>query len=158
MSETCAICLDALDPDGRDVHGLDCEHTFHSSCLISWLQSRRTDCPVCRQDSSNNFYEHSDSMSVAVRAKYLRQRYGRRRHVPEELARRISAVKAAEERARIKARGVREYRAEHREALRGYERLRREHYTARRRAWRAERLLGVYQDANEVLPSVTLLS
>lgn len=156
MAETCAICLEALDPDGRDAHGLDCEHTFHSSCLIAWLQRSRTDCPVCRQDSSNNFYEHSDSMSVSVRASYLRKRYARRRHVPDELARRIRAVKAAEEGARTKARCVKDFRAWHREAIRGYEKLRREHYTARRRVWRAERLLGVYQDANEVLPSLAL--
>lgn len=41
---TCSICLD--DTPG-DFTKLDCGHTFHSSCLVTWLWKKQ-ECPLCR--------------------------------------------------------------------------------------------------------------
>lgn len=44
--ETCTICFGDLK-DGDRVGDLLCGHTFHASCLKSWL-SRRNVCPLCQ--------------------------------------------------------------------------------------------------------------
>ena len=45
-SEVCPICLDNLN--NNHIHKLsECNHTFHSNCLIVWLRNN-SDCPLCR--------------------------------------------------------------------------------------------------------------
>mmetsp|Transcript_11721 Transcript_11721/g.17189 ORF Transcript_11721/g.17189 Transcript_11721/m.17189 type:complete len:329 (-) Transcript_11721:119-1105(-) len=47
--ETCAFCLDEF-VDGDVLAGRPerCQHTFHRSCLSSWLE-RKDFCPICRR-------------------------------------------------------------------------------------------------------------
>lgn len=42
----CAICLDEVG-QGEDRSTLECNHTFHKTCVILWL-SRNQSCPHCR--------------------------------------------------------------------------------------------------------------
>lgn len=46
--ENCAICIDELTSE-NDVRTLDCNHSFHKSCIDDWI-SRAYDyytCPLC---------------------------------------------------------------------------------------------------------------
>lgn len=42
----CAVCLDECDV-GAEVKEMPCNHKFHSSCIVSWLDLHSS-CPVCR--------------------------------------------------------------------------------------------------------------
>ena len=46
VSTKCAICTEEFEKDEK-VSALDCEHIFHSECLIPWLEIQNT-CPNCR--------------------------------------------------------------------------------------------------------------
>lgn len=51
LVENCSICLDNLN--SSPTHELsECNHKFHSSCLISWLRVNNG-CPMCRGVASN---------------------------------------------------------------------------------------------------------
>lgn len=41
--EVCPICLEG----GERMCTLDCDHTFHQSCLVKWFLEK-TNCPLCR--------------------------------------------------------------------------------------------------------------
>ncbi|MEN2497891.1 MAG: hypothetical protein MHMPM18_002222 [Marteilia pararefringens] len=43
----CPVCLEAFADDER-IRILACRHTFHSDCIITWLE-RNTSCPMCRK-------------------------------------------------------------------------------------------------------------
>ena len=44
--EVCCICLeDMVD----NIHTLNCNHRFHSNCIIETFRNGLTDCPLCRQ-------------------------------------------------------------------------------------------------------------
>lgn len=45
-TEDCAICLECFKLNQVLIH-LPCEHKFHSSCLIPWLDNNQH-CPYCR--------------------------------------------------------------------------------------------------------------
>lgn len=47
-TEECSICLNHFSVRDRAAR-TPCLHTFHSSCLRSWLQLN-TSCPACRRD------------------------------------------------------------------------------------------------------------
>ena len=60
LVENCSICLDNLN--SNPTHELsECNHKFHSSCLISWLRVNNG-CPMCRGVASNksSFYYRSE--------------------------------------------------------------------------------------------------
>ena len=45
-NQQCSICLDPIQ--GEDtVVTLECDHTFHSQCIVRWLGEHST-CPLCR--------------------------------------------------------------------------------------------------------------
>ena len=46
----CSICLESIDNESR-VITLDCDHMFHSRCIMRWFTEQST-CPVCRHSSS----------------------------------------------------------------------------------------------------------
>lgn len=54
-TESCSICLEALsekDAAGTIVPVLtvECSHTFHAHCLLSYCRRNQTTCPLCRAE------------------------------------------------------------------------------------------------------------
>ena len=43
--EICAICLS--DINGKDKYTLECNHTFHTDCIVKWFRSSNGNCPCC---------------------------------------------------------------------------------------------------------------
>lgn len=52
----CSICYEDLELDAtaddaqKATYTLDCDHSFHTSCIINWFRSSQhaTQCPICR--------------------------------------------------------------------------------------------------------------
>lgn len=60
IGESCTICLEQFSRNHKII-SLDCNHTFHSSCILRWYQDHVT-CPVCREqlygDENSNPQHH----------------------------------------------------------------------------------------------------
>ncbi|TFK69550.1 hypothetical protein BDN72DRAFT_897220 [Pluteus cervinus] len=52
-TERCLICLDDYDPED-DVRVMSCRHAFHKSCVDTWLQTGKNNCPACRSRGVSN--------------------------------------------------------------------------------------------------------
>lgn len=46
--DQCLVCHDSFEV-GSECMSMPCDHTFHSTCLKSWLEMHST-CPVCRRE------------------------------------------------------------------------------------------------------------
>jgi hypothetical protein len=46
----CPICLDPLR---SNKHTLDCGHSFHTECIVSWFRTGNSSCPNCRDTSEH---------------------------------------------------------------------------------------------------------
>lgn len=51
-SGQCAVCLDEMAEQA--CARLPCEHTFHSACVETWLQTHDS-CPLCRDSLNERF-------------------------------------------------------------------------------------------------------
>ena len=40
----CAIC----SSDVGEFYTIDCDHSFHTECIMNWFRSGRSSCPLCR--------------------------------------------------------------------------------------------------------------
>jgi hypothetical protein len=45
---TCSICLEEFNSE-KDISFLDCEHIYHTDCIIEWINKEPT-CPLCRNN------------------------------------------------------------------------------------------------------------
>ena len=43
----CVICHETM----KSVHTLECGHSFHVPCIISWFRSGKGNCPLCRDEA-----------------------------------------------------------------------------------------------------------
>jgi hypothetical protein len=65
LVENCSICLDNLN--SSPTHELsECNHKFHSSCLIPWLRVNNG-CPMCRGVASNKNSHYYRSEGTILR-------------------------------------------------------------------------------------------
>lgn len=49
MSELCSVCRCDMDPADQSVISLECNHRFHSQCIVQSLRYSPR-CPMCRDD------------------------------------------------------------------------------------------------------------
>ena len=69
MTAECAICL---QNDGNCFQ-IECTHTFHPECIISWFRSGHKTCPVCRSEGcSMDRIMHIGQPGSLTRFEYLR--------------------------------------------------------------------------------------
>jgi len=47
-SQSCSVCWEDFS-EGEEVKLLECEHCFHTGCIVPWLELHGT-CPVCRKE------------------------------------------------------------------------------------------------------------
>lgn len=46
--ETCSICFSKMTSE--DSHTLEeCDHRFHTKCILKWFRSKHDTCPLCRE-------------------------------------------------------------------------------------------------------------
>ena len=68
--ETCGICLADLDDE---TYCLECNHRFHTHCIIDWFRvSKSGSCPQCRATMTNDTHdkhnEERDDISFYISA------------------------------------------------------------------------------------------
>lgn len=49
LGKECGICMDAFE-ESNQVINLKCSHNYHKDCIKTWLCTRSTKCPVCREE------------------------------------------------------------------------------------------------------------
>lgn len=59
--EKCAICLLPNDSlDGHKFLQLPCNHEFHDTCILPWLEKTNS-CPMCRQEMKTDDIDYEES-------------------------------------------------------------------------------------------------
>lgn len=73
-NDICAICHDNL---GEDVYTLpECNHKFHTNCIMTWFRSKRETCPLCNNRGINATHSQitneANNCNWYKRKKYLK--------------------------------------------------------------------------------------
>lgn len=71
--ENCSICLEKLHVK-ENIHELqECKHNFHSNCLITYLRTGNTLCPLCR-GKAKQYNPGNRKMSISAVLKYTKKK------------------------------------------------------------------------------------
>ena len=52
MEEVCPICLGSLKE--KETHTINCNHTFHTDCIMNWFRVSNGSCPCCIDNPNFN--------------------------------------------------------------------------------------------------------
>ena len=146
----CCICSETNEEE--QWHVLECNHGFHTTCIMQWFRQGNTDtCPMCRDggDTDGGFR----LMDLHARASTLRQR-ARRKNAPKDLVRLVKKLQKQEQKEREASKEYREYRKTNHVLFKLSNGLRRKKWRTWRRTRALKRQLGMFTHSTMPLPLV----
>tara|TARA_Y100000389_G_scaffold163976_2_gene167497 strand:+ start:5003 stop:5494 length:492 start_codon:yes stop_codon:yes gene_type:complete len=151
--ETCSICLNDFNNEEQH-HCLDeCNHKFHTKCIVSWFRKAST-CPNCR-DNSVDEIKHIPAYMLRDRGRELRK-IARKKDAPEELKKRVGRLKKVEDELKQRSKNLTEFRKENKETINTFNKLRRERWNFQSKKYQMERQIGMIQTPNYPLPALII--
>ena len=89
----CVICLSSLSDENNEdnIFNLECNHKFHTKCIMEWFRSSNGNCPLCNDNpfqQNNNYSIFYHSNLLDNRFKTIKQ-YSRKKDAPEKLKKEI---------------------------------------------------------------------
>lgn len=127
--EVCSICLGELHVSDKPVHTLECEHAFHTECIMKWFRSDVSigSCPLCNDNP--NYQENNYSPIFQYSHVFMNERIknlkkiGRKKDTPANLKKELEKLTDQEKKRKglVKSRNdflkkpeIKEYRKIHR--------------------------------------------
>lgn len=97
-NNVCSICFDNID--SNDVYDniendnnnreftLECNHKFHTKCIMSWFRTGKPNCPLCNDDT----FHKTDFWTKIECIKEIKN-MGRRKDCPVKLKKILNSIK-----------------------------------------------------------------
>ena len=97
----CSICLSEL---GDNDYTLECNHTFHTKCIVEWFRKSKGNCPLCNDNpggwpSCQIGYFGRDY--VNQRCGLIRRKFGRKKNCPIPLKKALDTLKDLETKHKV---------------------------------------------------------
>ena len=98
----CAICLSDLD---NNEYTLECNHTFHTKCIVEWFRKSKGNCPLCNDNPGGAWptcqigYFGRDY--VNHRCGLIRRKFGRKKDCPIQLKKALDTLKDLETKHKV---------------------------------------------------------
>tara|TARA_B110000285_G_C14689346_1_gene408337 strand:- start:14 stop:376 length:363 start_codon:yes stop_codon:yes gene_type:complete len=67
----CSICLNDLEK--KEMCNTECEHFFCIECFESWLNNKKTSCPMCRSEIKSYKYLNDNYKIVLINKAMVRR-------------------------------------------------------------------------------------
>ena len=103
----CAICLETINSnDSSQSYKIDCNHEFHTDCIMKWFRLGNSNCPLCNDSPNNNImntctiYSYGNLAYIDERCKVIK-RISRKKNAPEELKKHIDKLKSLEDELKV---------------------------------------------------------
>jgi hypothetical protein len=90
-STDCCICLQSLS-NNTDTYTIpECNHTFHTNCIIPWFRTSNPNCPYCRSTMDNEPRGFFDPYTREGRYKMIRN-IARKKNAPVHLKKMVNKL------------------------------------------------------------------
>ena len=137
--DICSICRDVVAADGPDTYSIpECNHRFHSNCIIPWFRVSNGTCPYCRA----GIVGVSAGPSTIKQVVQLWKCLARRKDCPRIVKRKCKQIRQAKEVEKEAKRELAILKREHHEAMATWNSLRRKKWRSILKARRLERQLA----------------
>ena len=156
----CSICHETLDDD---IYTLpECNHKYHSNCIITWFRTGKKSCPLCNNLGINNLTQMDENTTWSQRhhayENYKRMRaFSRKKEAPNELKKMITQLKKLETKMKNIVSNIKKFKSENHPDLTGSQvynnihKLSRRRNLFRRKIRRYKMLIGFQQNITNII-------
>ena len=134
----CSICYEELNENtenientenaNSNIYTLECNHCFHSSCIIKWFRNGHKNCPLCNDQTIDTNMTYFHKISTIKEIKKL----GRKKSCPENIKKILQKIKKEEENCKIATKTFKEFMNSNKEIYTMEKNLRRDKYKPKR--------------------------
>ena len=105
--ELCVICLSQL---GEDDYSLDCNHKYHTKCIVEWFRKGNSNCPLCNDNPlvEQESYFFGNPL-INERCSLIRRKFGRKKDCPPTLKKAIEKLRDLETKQKEAEKNKREF-------------------------------------------------
>ncbi len=131
----CSICYEELNENientensNSNTYTLECNHCFHSSCIIKWFRNGHKNCPLCNDqtiDTNMNYYKKIETIKEI-------KKLGRKKSCPENIKKTLQQIKKEEENCKNATKIFNEFMNSNKEIYIMEKKLRRNKYKPKR--------------------------
>ena len=140
LDDTCPICFEEINQDNS--HILECNHKFHTNCIVKWFRNSHKNCPLCNDISLDTNMPWGVKLQTVAEIK----KFGRRKICPENIKKQLDKIKKLQDEQKDCRKKFFDFRNDNKDIIKKYNNLRSKTYTFNRRIRLAEyRLLALVQ-------------
>jgi len=100
IENKCCICLENISYENNKSHTLDCNHIFHTECIIDWFRTQTSNgrCPLCNFSDDSNKYEYLSwyNRDYVTHRFNIIKKYGKKKEAPIRLKNELEKLKKTE--------------------------------------------------------------
>lgn len=132
--EQCPICLEDISDNS---YTLECNHKYHTECIVKWFRNNNNTCPLCKdvQDYSNLSYWTKIQTIQEIK------KLGRRKTCPDGIKKILNKIKKVKEEEKNFKKCFVEFKNKYKEILKNFSNMRKKRYNFSRTIRRYERQL-----------------
>ena len=113
----CSICLDFMN-DERVLYIIpECNHKFHTMCVLQWFRSEHSECPLCRRKPDQSQHNNTKLFPLIIN-------YARRKDAPKNLVSMANKYKKIRDKHNEASVDLSTFRKNHKQFLKEYNALR----------------------------------
>lgn len=128
----CSICTESLDNPEAVFAIRECNHLFHSNCLLEWYStSSNQSCPLCR--STANEYIHKQSLFQSI------VNFSRRKDAPKELKKMVDRCHNFKNKHSLASKELVKFEKENKNVLSQYRKLKSKRWLYRHKTFQLRR-------------------
>tara|TARA_Y100000591_G_scaffold331416_1_gene365282 strand:- start:576 stop:1037 length:462 start_codon:yes stop_codon:yes gene_type:complete len=114
----CSICYETIE-DEKDKFTLECNHSYHCKCIITWFRNKHDNCPLC---NDRNFIKINPSFTRVNTIKQVKN-LGRRKKCPIFIKKILEKIKKIELNYNLKKKEIKVFEKTYKNILTNYKNL-----------------------------------
>lgn len=132
--DICNICHENFEEDGNNEYILECNHKYHSQCIIQWFRNGNSNCPLCNDIKIDPDLGYYTKICCVQELKKL----GRRKSCPDNIKKILDKIKKANQEEKKAAQEYSEFKKENKDILKKITNMRNKKWTIHRKIRKLE--------------------
>ena len=132
--DQCPICLENISDNS---YTLECNHKYHTECIVKWFRNNNNTCPLCKD------IQYYSNLSYWIKIETIQEikKLGRRKTCPDGIKKILNKIKKVKEEEKNFRKFFIEFKNKYKEIIKDFINMRKKKYKFSRDISRYERQL-----------------